>query len=321
VSIGRKNNRAWVTKSLLALLAPAIGAGAAVAVAAAGSSTELGGTSTAFAVSVNSPMVQFSTTPGTVSYTAPDGVLTSWRYHSGSVGGTLRLMLFKPGTAPHVYEAVAASGTKNIAANTGNDFKERIPVKQGYVLGVADQTVGNIGMTTVSSSDVMDGLPAGVQVGQTVTATGPFAAREAVAATVESDADGDGFGDVSQDQCPTQKATHDACSNKFSFGKLKRKRTKGTATLPVTVPGPGTLSVSGKGVVKQRSPWAASASLDRVVSEAGTVKLLIKAKGKAKRKLTRTGKVKMKVRVTYTPADGTPNSKTSKVKLKKKLGA
>jgi hypothetical protein len=160
-----------------------------------------------------------------------------------------------------------------------------------------------------------------VQVGDTVTATGPFAARVAVAATVENDADGDGFGDKSQDGCPTQAATHDACSNQFGFGKLKRKRTKGTATLPVTVPGPGTLSLSGKGVVKQRPLRVAGASLHRAVSEAGTVKLLIKAKGKAKRKLTRTGKAKIKARVTYTPTDGTPKSKTPKVKLKKKLRA
>ena len=87
------------------------------------------------------------------------------------------------------------------------------------------------------------------------------------------------------------------------------------------VPGPGTLSVSGKGVVKQRSPWAGGASLHRAVSAAGTVRILIKAKGKAKSKLTRTGKVKIKVRVTYTPTDGTPKSKTPKVKLRKTLRA
>jgi hypothetical protein len=297
----------------------AAGVGVAVAFAATGSSTELGGTSTAFAVSVNSPMVQFSTTPGTSSYTAPDGILTSWRYHSGSVGGTLRLMLFKPGDAPHVYEAMAASNTKNIDPDTGYDFKERIPVKQGYVLGVADQTVGYIGIAPVSSSDVMDGLPAGVQVGDTVTATGPLNGRVAVAATVESDKDGDGFGDVSQDRCPTQAATQGACSNQFSFGHLKRKRSKGTATLPVKVPGAGKLSLSGKGVVKPRPARAVTSSADRSVSAAGTVKLLIKAKGKAKHKLNSNGKVKVKVRVKYTPTDGTPNTKTLKVKLIKKL--
>ena len=296
----------------------AAGVGVAVAFAATGSSTELGGTSTAFAVSVNTNMVQLSTTPGTSSYTAPDGVLTSWRYQSGPSGGNLRLVLFKAGNGPNVYEAMASTDTKAIAANTGYDFKERIPVKQGYVLGVV-QSVGNIGLATVSGSDVMGGFPADAQVGDTVTASSPFNGREAVAATVESDKDGDGFGDVSQDRCPTQAATHDACSNQFSFGRLKHKRSKGTATLPVTVPGAGKLSLSGKGVVGQRPARAISSSTDRSVSAAGTVKLLIKAKGKAKRKLNDNGKVKVRVRVKYTPTDGTPNTKTLKVKLIKKL--
>lgn len=313
----RNGNAARLIKPLLALSALAAGGGAAFALAATGS-TELGGTSTAFAVSVNSPMVQFSTTPGTSSYTAPDGVLTSWRYHSGSVAGTLRLMLFKPGAAPHVYEAVAASNTKSVAANTGNDFKERIPVKKGYVLGVADHTVGFMGLTAASSSDVMDVLPTGVQVGDTVTSTDPRTARVGVAATVEPDADGDGYGDVSQDRCPTQAATQDACSNQFSFGKVKRKRKNGTALLPVTVPGPGTLALSGRGIVVQRRPRAAGSAADRAVTAAGTVKLLIKAKGKAKRKLNRTGKAKVKAKVTYTPTDGAANTKTPKVKLIKK---
>ncbi len=139
-----------------------------------------------------------------------------------------------------------------------------------------------------------------------------------MAATVESDADGDGFGDRSQDSCPTQAATHAACSNRFSFGRLKHKRNKGTATLSVTVPGAGKLTLSGKGVVKQRPLRVASRSAGRSVSAAGTVKLLIKAKGKAKRKLNSRGKVKVKLRVTYTPTDGASNTKKPKVKLIRK---
>jgi hypothetical protein len=148
------------------------------------------------------------------------------------------------------------------------------------------------------------------------TATGPFPTyRVNVAATIEPDADRDGFGDQSQDGCPTQAATHGACSNRFSFGKLKRKRKQGTATLPVTVPGPGRVSLSGKGLVAQRSARAATSSAGRPVSAAGTVKLLIKARGKSKRALDRKGSVEVRVRVTYTPTGGTPNTKTAKVKL------
>jgi hypothetical protein len=89
---------------------------------------------------------------------------------------------------------------------------------------------------------------------------------------------------------------------------LSKKR--GTAKLPVTFPGPGTLVLTGKGVFKQTKTPAAP----------GTVKMLVKAKGKKKRKLNANGKVKLKVKVTYTPTGGTANSKSKSLALKKLSG-
>jgi hypothetical protein len=317
----RKGNAVRLIKLVPSLLALAAGVGVAVAVAAAGS-TELGGTTTAPVTVLNAPVVQLSTTPGTSSYTTPDGVLTSWRYHSGPAVGSLRLVLFRPGAAAHAYQAMASTDTKTLAPNTGYEFNERIPVKQGYVLGLAPS--GAYSAIPAGSSDQIDAFSADVPVGDTRTATTAFpAVRENVAATIEPDADGDGFGDKSQDGCPTQAATHGDCSNRFSFGRLKHKPKNGTATLPVTVPGPGTLTLSGKGIVKQRVARVVSSTqkADRAVSAAGTVKLLIKAKGKgkARRKLESEGKVRVKVKVTYTPTDGKPRKKNPKVKLTKKL--
>jgi hypothetical protein len=108
-------------------------------------------------------------------------------------------------------------------------------------------------------------------------------------------------------------------SNEFSFGKVKKNMKKGTAILPVTVPGAGTLSLSGKGVVKQRPLGAAHHVLAKTVSAAGTVKLKIKAKGKAKKQLDRTGTVKVKAKVTYTPTGGDPNTQSKRIKLIKRL--
>lgn len=108
-------------------------------------------------------------------------------------------------------------------------------------------------------------------------------------------------------------------SNAFSFGKVKHKTHNGTAKLAVNVPGPGTLSLAGKGVKTQRAGDRAVAS--KTVTAAGTVKLLIKAKGKTKAKLNKKGKVKAKVTVTYTPVaevSGVPNTQAKRVKLVKK---
>ena len=86
------------------------------------------------------------------------------------------------------------------------------------------------------------------------------------------------------------------------------------------VPGPGTLGLSGRGIVKQRGTGAsrATGALAKAVSAAGKVKLKIRSKGKKKRKLNHSGTVKLKAKVTYTPTSGTPNTRFKRVKLVKK---
>jgi hypothetical protein len=105
-------------------------------------------------------------------------------------------------------------------------------------------------------------------------------------------------------------------SNAFKFGRLKRNRRKGTATLIVVVPGPGILTLSGKGIVGKQPGRRAKSS--KTVGSAGRVGLLIRSRGGAKRKLRRTGKVRVRAKVTYTPTGGTPNTKAKTVKLVKR---
>jgi hypothetical protein len=94
-------------------------------------------------------------------------------------------------------------------------------------------------------------------------------------------------------------------SNLFRFVKLKRNKKKGTATLAVLVPGPGSLTLSGKGLATQHArPHGVE-----------TVKLAVKAKGKAKKKLSRSGTAKVKLKVIFTPIGGDPNTKVRAVKL------
>ena len=103
----------------------------------------------------------------------------------------------------------------------------------------------------------------------------------------------------------------------LKFGKVKLNRKKGTATLPVTVPGSGTLSIGGKGLVKKRPALARAAAIARQITEAGTYKLTVKPKGKSKRKLFALGKLKVKAVVTFKPTSGDAVHDTKKIKLKK----
>jgi hypothetical protein len=80
-------------------------------------------------------------------------------------------------------------------------------------------------------------------------------------AVVEPD-DDDGFGDETQDQCPTDASTQGPCgggggggggggdANDFSFGKVQKNKRKGTAKLTVTVPGTGELDLAKTKKVK-----------------------------------------------------------------------
>ena len=103
-------------------------------------------------------------------------------------------------------------------------------------------------------------------------------------------------------------------SHHFDFGKPKRDKKKGTAKLPVKLPGQGKVKLEGKGLVKQSKAAPRSIQVD----EAGTVKLLVKAKNNKKHKLKKHGKVTVKADVTYTPTGGTVKTKTKTLTLKRK---
>jgi hypothetical protein len=108
-------------------------------------------------------------------------------------------------------------------------------------------------------------------------------------------------------------------SNQFTLGKAKTNPDRGTATLKVTVPGPGALALSGKGVKAQKAAEGPQATGS--VKAAGTVKLSIKPKGRTKGKLETTGAASVRAKVTYTPTGdlpATPNTQSKKVKLVKR---
>jgi hypothetical protein len=107
----------------------------------------------------------------------------------------------------------------------------------------------------------------------------------------------------------TQVAKLEVTKPKLKVGKAKLNKRNGTAKLSVGVPGAGTLTGSGKGVVKAQ----------RKATGPKTLKLTIKAKGKAKKKLNATGKAKVKVKLVFKPENGAPVTKTKAIVLKKKL--
>jgi hypothetical protein len=95
---------------------------------------------------------------------------------------------------------------------------------------------------------------------------------------------------------------------KLKFGKVKLNTAKGTATVTVTVPGAGTLTASGKGIVRAQKKASAPKAL----------KLLIKAKGKTAKALAATGSAKLNAKFKFKPSSGIAVTQAKKLTLKLK---
>lgn len=92
------------------------------------------------------------------------------------------------------------------------------------------------------------------------------------------------------------------------LGRPKLNRKRGTALLPVTVPGAGIVTLRGGGLRPvQRRP-----------REAGTLKMPIKAQGKAKKRIARAGTARVSAHITYKPVPGVPVTATRAIVLRKR---
>jgi len=99
-------------------------------------------------------------------------------------------------------------------------------------------------------------------------------------------------------------------SNAFGFGKVIHNKRRGTASLPVRVPGPGSVLLRGKGLIARNGPGSAL-----VLGGAGTARLAIVPTGRKERSLIRRGRAKIVARITYVPAGGDPLTKVKKIRL------
>jgi hypothetical protein len=144
------------------------------------------------------------------------GVITSWGMNVSSAIApgvsdpvTLKVLRLNPAV-----KTAQVIGESSAQATTGaNTFGVRIPVQAGDKIGVA-----STGGSFLVCEEPSPGAVLGAILGN--PATGSIATyievpetkgRLGLFATVEPDADGDGYGDETQDQCPTDASTHGPC--------------------------------------------------------------------------------------------------------------
>jgi uncharacterized repeat protein (TIGR01451 family) len=142
-------------------------------------------------------------------YLAPGpGVITQLRTSSGTPNATLSLKVIRSSNSTILFSTAPLTVT-----NAGDvvSVDVRVPVQQGDTLGfwLGSSGIGCYALT--GPSDTYAGVapsadqPAGPIAGSIITKSG---LRIAVAATFETDADGDGYGDETQDSCPMYAAIH-----------------------------------------------------------------------------------------------------------------
>ncbi len=159
--------------------------------------------------------VQLSEAAGTYAVPAGYGVITAWEHRTGTVSGRLTFKVYRPTGEPGRFFTVA-SDPQAVTAGAGHAFAVRIPVQPGDRLGLSSPTnTVHLAYRTFNPADQFAFFPVDSDpaAGTTVTQDGAPATgyRLDVAARVESDLDGDGFGDESQDRCPTNPSTQSSC--------------------------------------------------------------------------------------------------------------
>jgi hypothetical protein len=141
------------------------------------------------------------------SYATPSaGVLTSWSFMGTSAATTLTMRVFRLVTAPDKYTVVADAGPQQtIPAMSGlHTYPTRIPVHAGDIIGISSSggaciAVGGPGDTGRYRNVLGSLTPVG---GTASYGSNPGPVKYDIAANLEPDADGDGFGDETQDLCP-----------------------------------------------------------------------------------------------------------------------
>ncbi|HZO05705.1 MAG TPA: hypothetical protein VFB52_04905, partial [Solirubrobacterales bacterium] len=190
-------------------------------------------------------IVQLGQSAGPIPMVAPaSGVITAW---SATVGAALP-------DAPHRIHVLRAAGptsfvllasSPQVSLRPGpNSFPVRLPIAAGDRIGLeGTEQSSTYFCATPSSFDRIGVLSFGLMPGapQPLGLTDDQVAVPVVA-VIEPDADGDGYGDETQDRCPGS-AAHQDCPAAIVDATADAGRA--TVTVSVTTDRPATVRVSG----------------------------------------------------------------------------
>jgi hypothetical protein len=150
------------------------------------------------------------------SYTVPSpGVITSWTFQDASpIASDLRLKVGRLSGGSAVIVGESAAPTVRTVNQLNGPYPTRIPVLAGDIIGIYTSGVGNCSTFTGSASDTYLFVPGDQPLNTPYSGTADVNHKFPVTASVEPDADNDGYGDETQDQCPSDPSHHGPCPTK-----------------------------------------------------------------------------------------------------------
>jgi len=303
-----------ITAALLAL--------AALGASSASAATEFGDGCTTTIVGTASQAVtifELSSPPGNpLPITAPSGgVVTKWKVNAGNAGSASPTLKVLRQTGAKTVQVIGESGPSTLGPGQ-NTFDARITVQAGDRVGLSatgpfpicqtSETVaiGAFLSNGVGSTNEFQEVPSGM-------------ARIPISAVIEPDADNDGYGDETQDKCPTNATTQGACPIIAPVALSTSATAKrGLATVLVTSSAQASVTVGG--TVKLGKGKTATVSGGTQIVLPGVISkftLLFGQKLKAKLKqLTPKQFLTLKLTATAPNASGVISSSALSVKLK-----
>jgi hypothetical protein len=310
------------------LVSAAIGAALAISLlgaTGASAATEVGNRCAANESAGGVVMISLASAPGNPPATIPSaGVITRWSFSVGipvEPGTALSetLKIFRPTGLPQQFQVIGESSPQAITGGT-QTFPTRISVKAGDLIGALATVGGATGAVfcnTGAPGDRVGLITGSAPLGSTSTLAGEGGGlQNPIVVSVEADADNDGFGDETQDQCPQSAAIQTACPP-VSLSTTKQVR-KGSVTIIVTTSTAAPVTV--KGVVSLGKGKKAKLNGGTKMLTPGTLgKFKLKFTKKVKTRLAelpRKQSLTLRTTVTATSVSGAVTTKKLKIKLK-----
>ncbi len=322
--------------ALAVLATPSVLASPAAAATTVGS-THLSSASTGDLVCDSFPCVLVLDRVDGVDVATPKGVITSWSARKATGTVALRVLRGRPGEfvndelhAANVSESSDEMGGGSDAVQT---FDTRQPVEQGDYIGVTLVTGSSIGYLAGSGDQIFE---VDANAGNVDNST-PENFEPQLLARVEPDADGDGFGDESQDACPSSAATQGACPagpattsappfvppvvGPVSTAATKRVRllsrsaTFKRGKVSIRLANPNAVRVSGKVKLKLGKKLVGSRAYSLAAGASGTIK--VKLANAARKRIRKRGKVSLSLSLTAKGATGRSFKTTAKLTVRK----